>query len=597
MDEVNIKITGVNRLNQEWFEMQDIRRKIYDKSVWIPLRAVLHKEKKGQYGYEGYKDDFFGSGSIAVPKDKVEEAKKLGWTDIGISYNHSGWVDNGKYIPAEVYKNHSTKFEGVHLVLDQISQDDGPSIWHLNQDLVITLGLIREGNSWVCPNDGDVEVARIGLSENNKPIMLEIKSQYLKDYLCAREMVLYMTHYFRRDTILVDASHINWVNGNSKYKDKSNLWEGRVTAIHEGGNLYGGKMSVIHVARTDVDETDDVPDISDIPSDENIHSESWEEEFEGRKLFRVSGELWRNELIMPGVISPKIRGDKTQVSTFFVVDAEGNKSCGQDLINSGKWVWFQSEVIMALCHRRGGHLSFYTAQTGCVACCYGYGVHFGINELGLINVYAKDIGHLPEWQQQIWVGYNITPEGGVANELLASQVNAEPADTKAPEEYLKKGIELINQLSVEKLNIKIFRDHDAIPQLIEKTHRFRSVDEQSFFALAKDLARLIADSLDADAMQTIVSPQKKVNWGSLKSLENLLASKYDRCIVRKILAALVGVYELRHADAHLPSSKIDEAFSLIEIDRSAPYVNQGFQMLNLVVSSLFSIVEVLKIWK
>lgn len=584
-------------MNQEWFEMHDIRRKSFDKSVWLPLRANLTKEEKGTYGYEGYLEDFFGSGSIAIPKDKIEDAKNLDWIDIGISHNHSGIVDDGEYIPAEVYRDHKHEFEGIHLVLDQISQDESPNIWHLHQDLVVTLGLTREGNSWICANDGYVEVARLVVSEDGKPILLEIKSQYLKDYLCARGMALYMTHYFNRDTIISDASHIIWENGNASDKNDSDRWQGQISEIHEGGNPFGGKMAVFHVARTDVDETDDVPDISTIPTDENTHSESWEKEFEGRKLYRVSGELWRNEIILPSAASPKVRGDETKPTTFFVVDAEGKKLSGRDLIGSGKWLWFKPEAIMTLCNRKGGSLSFYTAQTGSVSSSYNCGVHFGINELGLINVYAKDIGLLPEWQQQIWAGYNITPEGGVSKELLASQVKAEPANSQAPESFLAKGIEHINQLAMEKLNIQIFREHEAIPQLIEKTHRFRAVDEQSLFALAKDLARLIADSLDAQAMQSIVSPPNKEKWGSLKSLENLLASKYERDLVRQITASLVGVYQLRHADAHLPSSEIEEAFKLIEIDRSAPFVFQGFQMLHRVVSSLFGIAECLEKWE
>ena len=68
-------------------------------------------------------------------------------------------------------------------------------------------------------------------------------------------------------------------------------------------------------------------------------------------------------------------------------------------------------------------------------------------------------------------------------------------------------------------------------------------------------------------------------------------------MVRKIASSLVGVYEFRHADAHLPSSKIEEAFKLIEIDRAAPFVYQGFQMLHHVVSSLFGIAEGLEKWK
>ena len=80
-------------MNQEWFEMPDIRRKIFNISVWIPLRAIIHNERNGKYGYEGYKEDFFGSGSIAVPTKDLGLAKKLGWMDIGISHQHSGYIE------------------------------------------------------------------------------------------------------------------------------------------------------------------------------------------------------------------------------------------------------------------------------------------------------------------------------------------------------------------------------------------------------------------------------------------------------------------------------------------------------------------------
>ena len=127
---------------------------------------------------------------------------------------------------------------------------------------------------------------------------------------------------------------------------------------------------------------------------------------------------------------------------------------------------------MALAHRRGGQLRWYTRDTGSVRCSPDYDIHFGINRLGLVNVYAKDIALLPEWQQRIWAGHNISPEGGVSSELIASQVRAEPADTQAPEEFLKQGIEIINSLSSEKLGIYLFREHELLPELFEKTHRF-----------------------------------------------------------------------------------------------------------------------------
>ena len=39
-------------------------------------------------------------------------------------------------------------------------------------------------------------------------------------------------------------------------------------------------------------------------------------------------------------------------------------------------------------------------------------MHFGVNALGFVNVFAKDIGFLREWEQQIWAGFNVGPEGG-----------------------------------------------------------------------------------------------------------------------------------------------------------------------------------------
>jgi len=577
-------------VNQKWFEMQDIRRKNFSKSVWIPLRATYEINRQGDYGYEGYKEEFFGCGTIAVPIKEVASVKKLEWNDIGIN-DHSSYFDDGEYISADTHKVYGESFIGLRLVIDQRTCDDEPSPWHLNQDFVIALGLRREGNSWVCPQDGYTEVARLKVTDKEKPLLLEVKAQYLKDYLCAREMCLYMTQLYSRRLIVKDDSFITWGDESSTDESDSDRWEGRVMPIHEGGRPFGEKMAVFHMERTDVDDSDDVPDISEIPTDKNIKGDSWERKFEGDKLYFIMGELWRNEIIEPGIMSPKVREDEVASTVFYIIDAECSKVCGKELIDSGKWLWFKPDVIMALCHRRGGSLTFYTEQTGQVN-----GIHFGVNDLGFINVYAKDVGLIPDWQQRIWAGYNITPEGGVSKELLASQVRAKPASTQAPEKFLPRTFEEINRLSSEKLGIKIFRDHEAIPELLIKIHRFRAVDKSSFFALAKDLARLIVDSLDVDAMQKVVSPPKKTKWRSLKSLENLLASKYDRVFIRKMMASLVGVYELRHADAHLPSSKVEDAFKLINVDRKVPFVHQGHQMLYQIVSSLYGILETLKRW-
>lgn len=135
-------------------------------------------------------------------------------------------------------------------------------------------------------------------------------------------------------------------------------------------------------------------------------------------------------------------------------------------------------------------------------------MQFGVNTMGLVNVYAKDVGYLPEWIKSIWAGFNLSPEGGVSRELLSSQAEGNPADTQAPEEYLTKIFELLNKITREKFGFALFRPHEGFQKLIFETHRFRSTDQGSFFALAKDLARLTADAIDSTAIQKIVPPRK-----------------------------------------------------------------------------------------
>jgi hypothetical protein len=135
-----------------------------------------------------------------------------------------------------------------------------------------------------------------------------------------------------------------------------------------------------------------------------------------------------------------------------------------------------------------------------------------------------------------------------------------------------------------------------VRDLLPSIHRFRAVDNSGFYSLAKDLARVTADNLDTAAMQSIIRPPKGTKWGSLKTLENLLATKIDADAAYSVMSPLFGVYELRQADAHLPSSQLDGAMALLNVDRSLPTVFQGYQLLYVCVSSIYAVAEVFQKW-
>ena len=580
-------------MEQLWFEFRDIRSKKFNKSVWIPLRAI-QKQITGKNGFLGYEEDFFMCSSLAIPSESKSSVDKLDLYSINNS--NIGFYQDGKYTPTDIFEEHTGKFSGIFLVLEQHINSEEVTEWHLHQDFVASLRLKRESDIWISPTEGYIEVARLRKNLQGKPVLLEVRAEHLKDYLCAQNMELYLASYCCREAVLEDVAFISWDKSSNSETSENERWEGRVQEIHEGGFPFGEKVAVFHVERTDVEETDDIPIISGIPTGENTKSASWEKSFEGRKLFNVIGELWRHEWIEAARFSPRIKEDGLATTIFFIVDEQGNKESGDTLQEEGRWLWFEPDVIMALINRRGGQLKWYTRDTGSVRCSPDYDIHFGINGLGLVNVYAKDIALLPEWQQRIWAGHNISPEGGVSSELLASQVRAEPAGTQAPEEFLVRGIETINKLSREIFGFNLFREHELIPELFEKAHRFRAIDDAGLFALAKDVARLTADDIATAEIQRIVQIPKNTNWGSLKTLEKLLASKTEAEKARQITGALVGAYELRHADAHLPGKEFQEAFFLLNINRSLPTVIQGYQLLHSCVSSLYGVIEVLRIW-
>ena len=62
-------------VEQTWFEMAGVRRRRLSDAVWVPLRSAEWIGETGCSGYEGYRVEFFGLGSIAVPLARRADAE------------------------------------------------------------------------------------------------------------------------------------------------------------------------------------------------------------------------------------------------------------------------------------------------------------------------------------------------------------------------------------------------------------------------------------------------------------------------------------------------------------------------------------------
>ncbi|MFS8036348.1 hypothetical protein ACI7BZ_05150 [Xanthobacter sp. AM11] len=533
--------------------------------------------EQGKYGHPGFSREFFGSGSLAIPISQRGDGERLSWHDIGLIHDQHPHAFPESYKPADIYQYRDGHDLGLELVLAQHFVADICPEWHLHQDFVIAFGLLREGDSWVCPSEAFLEVAKLKRDQDGRPSSLEVRAEFLRDYLAARHMALRIVWYRERIATTHEANFISWPEGNISEETAEERFEGRCWQAGEGGLQIGSGVAVFRVWRTDVDDEIDVPFFgpeSDDNTDYESHSFTRDSD---ENVFMIQGEVWRAEWLEPGAHSPRIRGDIVAPSAFFITDASGTKESRTTLKNEdvGKYLWFRSGIISELLHHRGSSLVWHTADTGSVRLTADVPVHFGMNRLGLINVYAYDIAKLPDWQQHIWTGYNVTPEGGVSEELLAAQMRAQPASTIAPEKLFAISLSDLNDSFTRLYGRPFFREHSATQEVLRSVHRFRATDDAGLLGLAKDIARLTADSIDTSELNKMVSPPKGEKWGSLKSLEKFLSKINPKLDSRKILSQLVGIYELRLGDAHLPSNEIENAFELARIDRTRPTIFQG----------------------
>lgn len=575
-------------MQQEWFEMQAERRRPHATQTWIPLRA-FEGVRAGDIAQLGYQEDSSCAVSVAVPAAHRAAVDNLEWGDSGLSNTQVAYAfEDGRYKTAEAFQIEDGLDVGIHLVLAQHSPI-GDQVWHLNQDLVLALGLIEENHCWIRPEENYAVVAKRTFRPDGSIGGIHIRTDVLRDYLCARGMALRLLTYRERTTYEATADHIAWPGGRIDVPLADGRFEGTIARVLPGGDPEGAIVAVHHVWRTDVDVEADVP-VMGPESEEGTDYSHHRFTRTGRVIYRISGQSWRREWIEPAARSPRVRGDHEPSATTFIVNAAGDRQNADELNNEdiGLWLWFAPTIVSDLLALRGGKLEWYTHDTGGLQGEPGFGsIHFGINEAGLINVYARDVARLSEWHRRTWAGRNLYPEGRLSAELSLSHVEGRVADTMAPESRIAEALPAIDEAAQAAWGFPIFRPHQIQDSLLASVHRFRANNRDSLLELAKDVARLTADRIDAEALKTFAPPTPAMSGtGSLKSLERALARHEGAANARTLLGPLAGIYDLRVGAAHLPGSQIDDAFALMGIDRAAPPYRQAVQLLTALATTL-----------
>lgn len=565
-------------MNEAWILQSSEIRRPFSRATWVPLRASLNDEM-GNVKEIGYFGDVFACGSVAFPKQHRELAERLSWSDIGIGHTIAPYAyTDGHYSPIDVYQYNDKEPIGINLVFEHPQPVVGGRQWILNPDLVVALRLIKDGPNWVRPEEDFVVVAREKMDSDGHHLLIEIKREFLMDYLAARGLSLRLSYYRQRVENVADLKD-SLYNGLDEIQEQreGGRYELRIRKLNA---VFGGSWASMRVWRTDVDGEEDAP-IMGPETNDNTASESARGHRSGYPGVRVEGEFWRDEWIEHQGKSIRVRGDEDQNLPHFIVDTDGSRKFSAELNNEdiGRWLWFRPSVVNELLSHRGFSLEWYTAETGAIKSTSGYSTHFGINSSELITVYAYDIAKLPAWEQFLWAANNVAPEGKVSAELLSSQVKAQPADTTAVEEMLFGCMRLMEADFRKTFGEPLFSHEIDDAASMQHVSRFSSKDQASLLRLAKELVRIFTDRLDVRSLRKLSNQPSKEKLASNKLLQNILAQRVGEARAREVFAVIVGAYDMRVGDAHPTSSKIDDALELAGIDTAASYLRQGEQLI------------------
>lgn len=530
---------------QAYFELRDVRP--LDGQTWITLRQATDSPIDPSASTIASLEEFTGIATAAVEHKHRTAAGKLGWSN-GLDVDcHRAGVESWGYKSADIFRNWKTPL-GINLVIDQFVEEDRRVIWHLHPDLVVALGLVREEDRWFRPQEGWAEVVRLERDAENKPVKIEIRAEYLRDYLAARGMALYCSSYRERVMLSTAKPALPWPDGHFQESAANDNREGIIKCAEYPG-----------------------------PEDH----------------FWSRGAMWRTEWVEAGSVSTRVRGDADPHISTFTVDNDGSRVPATALDPEMAWLYFAPTVVLPLLRHRGARLGWFSQETGSLGATSD-SVHFGMNHLGLITVFAKDIGRLAPWEQRIWSAHNVTPEGGVSHELFAAQMEVSPASTIAPEKRLPDALMALDAAFAAKYGQPLLRDHETVPSLLRRAHRFKAAETDGMLELAKELTRLFAERVNVDAILTTVPLAKNEKKpGSMKALERLIAHHGALADAQAMMAPLFGIYDLRLADAHLGSSNVASGLVRASVDAKAPPVTQGRQLVGSFVDTLAAITSVL----
>jgi hypothetical protein len=351
---------------------------------------------------------------------------------------------------------------------------------------------------------------------------LQIRAEYLKDYLNERGCALVLAYFQWRDAIETSE--------NISLPDDD----------REDFTIRGGK-AVRGVRRTRPGyelhwfcpiRPDDIP----YGHEERLMEDRENLKFETKQGLRFSKEE-----------AVKEEGFE---EAGFRRPAMGAESLEEALSFFG-WTYFEPEVLEKYKKDSRGSVSEWSKQGIEVSWLDKMSLRAYQNDQNLILIIIDDLAKIPDEELSHWYHYNTSPEGGVPEEMITNYIEADWVDSESPSKAVINAVTELNQSFREEYGSVLYRETgDDIDT--GRLLRLSRNECHELLNVMSDVHQVVVENLELGNLESVLPPEAQEDVDGKKSaLFELVKELSDADRAAEILAPINAVHDFRKENSHM----------------------------------------------
>ncbi len=277
---------------------------------------------------------------------------------------------------------------------------------------------------------------------------------------------------------------------------------------------------------------------------------------------------------------------------------------GENILRSTKNAQFLTPVFFdsAVLQKYHDNPRNFSVEPGYLRHLDLWGIRFGTNRQGLVNVWLGDLSELPFEEQLHWRAHNIPSQGGIDSRFWESQLEAKFVDLEESEHKILRYRKELNALWESTYGFPLFKDlRPEQRHILKSLHKPVTQEPRELYEQILSLSILLQDSIDVRSVRRKLKKQnanleKEKQVMSISLLEKFLIQQWgQREEITRMCGDLRLLQRLRTAcSAHrLNKEQLENSLKELKLPSNAPAPSIFVKMSNRLAISLSDILRLL----